>query len=321
MLTRRNTFLGAAATGAVAAITQSCSSGLSHEEVARSLCWKFRMHEHSITIERDLLRRCPVVGPDDHHLFVSLGCSTENLALAALANGLQADARFDPTGSGTVAVSLEATQAQSSRLFSAISQRQCSRSDYDGRPLSTEELRLLEHAGTSTDVRLVLLTERTAMEKVLEYVVAANTAQMNAPAFIDELTTWIRFSADEATRTGDGCALGRGGPVLRALCAAGDCTWNPQYLPEPTGRGRVDPTKVRLSAWLGETAARSGGSFWLWADDAPVHATASAGRSGLILRVVESGCTDALDHRADRRHRRVGGYGTRPHDIWKRALG
>jgi hypothetical protein len=243
MLTRRNTLLGAAAMGTVAHITQSCSSGSTHEEVARSLrrpiivnnrdrsallrelvryatlapsshntqCWKFRMHERSIAIEPDLLRRCPVVDPDDHHLFVSLGCSTENLAHAALANGLQAVARYDPTGSGTVAVSLEATQAQSSPLFRAISERQCSRSDYDGRPLSTEEFRLLEQAGTSSDVRLVLLTERTAMEKVLEYVVAANTAQMNAPTFVDELKTWIRFSADEAARTGDGLFAGASG--------------------------------------------------------------------------------------------------------------
>jgi hypothetical protein len=243
MLTRRNTLLGAAATGAVAAVTQSCSSGSNHEEVARSLrrpivvnngdrtallrelvryatlapsshntqCWKFRTHEHSITIEPDLLRRCPVVDPDDHHLFISLGCSTENLAHAALANGLQAIVRYDPTGSGAVAVSLEATQAVTSPLFHAISERQCSRSDYDGRPLSTEELRLLEQAGTSSDVHLVLLTERAAIEKVLEYVVAANTAQMNAPAFIDELTSWIRFSADEATRTGDGLFAGASG--------------------------------------------------------------------------------------------------------------
>jgi hypothetical protein len=171
-------------------------------------CWKFRMGERSIAIEPDLLRRCPVVDPDDHHLFVPLGCSTENLAHAALANGLQAVARYDPTGSGPVAVSLEATQAQSSPLFQAIAERQCSRSDYDGRPLSTEELRLLEQAGTSSDVRLVLLTERTAMEKVLEYVVAANTAQMNAPACVNELMTWIRFSADEAARSGDGLFAG-----------------------------------------------------------------------------------------------------------------
>jgi hypothetical protein len=243
MVTRRSVLAGAVAIGTVAPIMQSCSSASAQEEVARGMrrpmdvdnhdrtvlvreliryatlapsshntqCWKFRVREGSITIEPDLTRRCPVVDPDDHHLFVSLGCCTENLAQAALACGLQAIPRYDPTGSGSVAVSLEATRAQSSPLFQAISERQCTRSDYDGRPLSAEELRLLEKAGTSGDVHLVLATERIAMETVLEYVVAGNTAQMNDPRFVDELRAWIRFSADEAVRTGDGLFAGASG--------------------------------------------------------------------------------------------------------------
>ena len=49
------------------------------------------------------------------------------------------------------------------------------------------------------------------MEKVLEYVVAGNTAQMNDPAFVEELKAWIRFGADEAARTGDGLFAGASG--------------------------------------------------------------------------------------------------------------
>ena len=153
----------------------------------------------------------PAVDPDDHHLFVSLGCATENLAQAALANGLQADARFNPASAGAVAVNLEPTKALASPLFLAISERQCTRGDYDGKPLSSEELRLLEQAGTGRGVRVMLLTEHLAMEKVLEYVVAGNTIQMNDPAFVDELKAWIRFSADEAQRTGDGLFAGASG--------------------------------------------------------------------------------------------------------------
>jgi hypothetical protein len=59
------------------------------------------------------------------------------------------------------------------------------------------------------------LTERAAMEGVLEYVVAANTAQMGDAAFVAELKTWIRFDAGEAERTGDGLFSGTtGSPVL-----------------------------------------------------------------------------------------------------------
>ncbi len=174
-------------------------------------CWKFRLQERAITIEPDLSRRTAVVDPDDHHLFVSLGCATENLVQAALANGLRADARFDPAGAGGVAVALEATKALSSPMFQAITERQCTRGDYDGKPLSTDELRLLEQAGTGRGVRVMLLSERTAMEMVLEYVVSGNTAQMNDPAFVDELMAWIRFSAAEAAETGDGLYSGASG--------------------------------------------------------------------------------------------------------------
>lgn len=176
-------------------------------------CWRFHVGDRSLMISPDLTRRCPVVDPDDHHLYVSLGCATENLVQAALAHGLQADARLDPTGA--IAIELDATRARASPLFKAIAERQCTRGDYDGKPLSIDELRLLEQAGTGHGVRVLLLTQRSAMEKVLDHVVAGNTAQMNDPAFVAELKAWIRFGADEAARTGDGLFAGAtGNPAL-----------------------------------------------------------------------------------------------------------
>ena len=50
-------------------------------------CWKFRIGERTVSILPDFARRCPAVDPDDHHLFVSLGCAAENLNQAALAKG------------------------------------------------------------------------------------------------------------------------------------------------------------------------------------------------------------------------------------------
>lgn len=247
ILRRRQFVLGAAALVGTAPALVACSPGRSAEEVARNLrrsaavngsdralllrelvryatlapsshntqCWRFLLQERSVTIEPDLSRRCPVVDPDDHHLFVSLGCAAENLAHAALANGLQASANFDPAGSGSAMVTLEATKAMTSPLFQAITERQCTRGDYDGKPLSMDELRRLERAGSGNGVRVLLLTERSMMEQVLEYVVSGNTAQMSDPAFIEELKSWIRFSSGEAIRTGDGLFTGASGnPVM-----------------------------------------------------------------------------------------------------------
>ena len=174
-------------------------------------CWKFGLDAQAITVQPDLSRRCPAVDPDDHHLFVSLGCATENLVLAAHAQGLHAEPVFDPAAGGTIRVPLSPTRAVTSDRFDAIFERQCTRSEFDGRPVSTAELRLLEQAGTGTGVRLLIVDGKAAMERVLACVVAANTAQMADPAFVDELTRWIRFDDTEAVRTGDGLFTGASG--------------------------------------------------------------------------------------------------------------
>ena len=178
-------------------------------------CWKFRLEDGAISILPDLSRRCPAVDPDDHHLFVSLGCAAENLIQAALANGLKGHAGFDPTGHTALRVALEPTSPVASTLFHAIPERQSTRGEYDGRPLDRQELELLEKAGSGNGVQVILLTERQVMEKVLEYVVEGNSAQMSDPPFVEELKKWIRFSGDEAVRKGDGLyAASSGNPPL-----------------------------------------------------------------------------------------------------------
>ncbi|MEO6280289.1 Acg family FMN-binding oxidoreductase [Roseateles sp.] len=245
MLTRRPVVLGGLACATVLPGLSACSGGTAEQEAAQGLrrstapassdatairhavvhsatlapsshntqCWRFHIAEGAITIEPDFARRCPAVDPDDHHLFVSLGCATENLVHAALANGLHAEPRAD--ADGRIVVDLAPSRPFASPLFHAIALRQCTRGDYDGHALAPAELRQLEQAGTGDGVSVRLLTERPAIESVLGYVVAGNTAQMDDPAFVAELTAWIRFSAAEALRSGDGLFTGASGnPAL-----------------------------------------------------------------------------------------------------------
>jgi len=177
-------------------------------------CWKFKIEDKAITIFPDLSRRCPAVDPDDHHVFVSLGCATENLVQAALALGFEANASFDAT-QGAIRVTLAPARARVSPLFQAIPLRQCTRADFDGKALPVAELGLLERAGTSNSVRMLVLTERLRMDEVLDFVVQANTVQMADPAFVKELKTWIRFNGAEAVRTRDGLfSLTTGNPAI-----------------------------------------------------------------------------------------------------------
>jgi hypothetical protein len=166
-------------------------------------CWKFALEDKAIAILPDSSRRCPAVDPDDHHVFVSLGCAAENLVQAALAHGLKGNTAFD-AGRAALRIALEPTAATTSPLFQAIPQRQSTRAEYDGKALAPEELRQLEQAAAGAGVQLMLLTEKAMLERVLDFVVQGNTEQMNDKAFVNELKAWIRFNGSDAVHAGDG---------------------------------------------------------------------------------------------------------------------
>lgn len=174
-------------------------------------CWKFGMDAQSISIAPDYQRRCPVVDPDDHHLFVSLGCAAENLIQAAAAMGFRGDAVLSERTNESLGISLERATEVRTPLFEAIPHRQSSRAEYDAKPLAHDELRLLETAGAGNGVRVLLLTEKRAMENVLDFVVQGNTAQMRDAAFVRELKQWLRFNPRQAARMGDGLFAGSSG--------------------------------------------------------------------------------------------------------------
>ncbi|WP_136615143.1 Acg family FMN-binding oxidoreductase [Bradyrhizobium sacchari] len=163
--------------------------------------WRFTLGPESIVIAPDVSRRCPAVDPDDHHIYVSLGCAAENLVHAAAALGLRTTLRFD---AGAVVADIERAPAQVSALFAAIPNRQSTRAAYDGRPVSNDLLRSLEQAGSGEGVTVLLVTDRQQMQRLTDYVVEGNTLQMRDPKFMEELKAWMRFNESEAVATMDG---------------------------------------------------------------------------------------------------------------------
>jgi hypothetical protein len=163
--------------------------------------WKFGVSPDTISIRPDLSRRTPVVDPDEHHLWVSLGCATENLVLAAAALGKHSDVAF---GLQEVHVALDNAAPVCSPLVSAIFQRQCTRAEYDGQPIPKDVLQELARAADRGGVRLLLLPERAKVLGVLDYVMQGNSAQIRNAAFVKELRSWVRFNETDALATGDG---------------------------------------------------------------------------------------------------------------------
>jgi len=174
--------------------------------------WTFRIEGNRIIIVPDLARRCSAVDPDDHHLFASLGCAAENLIHAAAAAGWKATPTVE---SDSIAITLDRMPATATRLFEAIPRRQSTRAGYDGKPVISENLRVLERAGTMDDVSVLMLTDSAKIANVIEYVVQGNSAQMGDDAFMSELKAWMRFNESDAVASMDGLFAGStGNPSL-----------------------------------------------------------------------------------------------------------
>jgi len=166
--------------------------------------WRFRIGEGQVEILPDFSRRTAIVDPDDHHLFVSLGCAAENLAVAAGAHGRPGTLRFNPANDGSVVFEFTTGPSTPSALSDAIPRRQSTRTEYDGRPIPVADLKSLAEASAVSGIDLILLTEPRQIEPVRDLVIAGNTAQMADAAFLRELKTWLRFNPRRALASGDG---------------------------------------------------------------------------------------------------------------------
>ena len=177
--------------------------------------WRFRIGENRVDIVPDFTRRTAVVDPDDHHLFVGLGCAAENLAIAANANGHAGSVAFDAVGRGMVSFIFENGPGADLALMDAIPRRQSTRAEFDDRQVGSDDLCALVAAAKTPGVDLILVTDRSGIDGVRDLVVAGNTTQMADPAFIHELKSWLRFSPRQAMISGDGLfSASSGNPAL-----------------------------------------------------------------------------------------------------------
>jgi nitroreductase len=168
--------------------------------------WRFALSGETIDILPDFSRRLPVVDPDDHALFISLGAALENLTIAAKQRGLAPHTDYFPAhaADSLVVRLLPMSGPDESELFRAIPERQSTRSTYDGTPIPTADLRQLEAASVQDGVRFRVFTDRKQIESVTEFVKEGNRKQVSDPAFVRELIDWVRFSRKEAEAHNDG---------------------------------------------------------------------------------------------------------------------
>ncbi|HET7716929.1 MAG TPA: Tat pathway signal protein [Bauldia sp.] len=230
--------------------------------------WKFRVGPSAIDVLPDLDRRTPVVDPDDHHLYCTLGCATENLVIAGAARGFAGTPTFvaGMDGGGQINVTLTPAPARETPAFKAIPERGVSRAVYDGKPLPVDTVAALEAAARSEAVEAIMITEPARIETILALVVEGNNLQFTDPAFMNELKRWIRFDARQAIETGDGLFAG--------------CTGNPS-VPPWLGRlifGFVASPKAEAEKYAAQIRSSAGIMVLVGREADPEH-WAECGRS------------------------------------------
>ncbi|MDE0855966.1 MAG: nitroreductase family protein, partial [Nevskia sp.] len=174
--------------------------------------WRFRPTDGAIGISPDFSRRTPVVDPDDHHLYVSLGCAAENLRIAACASWQPGELEV---AADALRFRFSAGSVRPDPLYPAIFRRQSTRSVYDGRPVDAADLDTLHRAAATPGVDLALITERRTISQVRDLVMAGNDRQMGSPDFNRELKQWVRFNPGSAMASGDGLfSAASGNPIV-----------------------------------------------------------------------------------------------------------
>lgn len=213
--------------------------------------WRFSARGDVIRVCPDFSRRLPVVDPDDHALYISLGCALENLVIAAARHGCAAAVDCFPEDEPEECLRVTLTEAdvrEADDLFEAITVRQSNRQRYDGRPIPEGDVaRLLAASRCESVIVRAYSTDDPAVEPLIGFVGEGNRAQFSDRAFVDELVSWIRFSSREVRERRDGLTARALGfpPIPRWLG-----TFIMKSLVGPEGEAKRQAQAIRSSPLL-----------------------------------------------------------------------
>ncbi|MBK1620262.1 hypothetical protein CKO42_17805 [Lamprobacter modestohalophilus] len=213
--------------------------------------WQFSVNQDSIRIFPDLTRRLPVVDPDDHALYISLGCALENLLVAAAHQGLAASVESFPADEPEPCLRIQLSEGadeDTDALFRAIPERQSNRGTYDGRAIDASDLTAMLEANGCDSVQIrPFRVGDPDIEPLIDFVREANIVQFSDPAFVAELVSWIRFSRREVSTRQDGLAAAAlGFPAVPRWLGR----WIMTRLVKPEGEADRQEKAIRQSSLL-----------------------------------------------------------------------
>lgn len=166
--------------------------------------WLFRINDKSIEIHPNYDKTLPVVDFDNREFFISLGCATENLCIAASQKGYDSDVSINEEGIITIEL-IQNQQAVPDPLFHQIDVRQTNRSVFNGEIVPVDSIDILKAIPVPHGINIHFYDNGTAeFDTISSFVYRGNIIQMQNKAFKEELRGWMRYNKKHQDETRDG---------------------------------------------------------------------------------------------------------------------
>lgn len=168
--------------------------------------WKFENTEDGVVIHPDFSRALPVVDNESYELYISLGCSLENLIIAATQKDYEYTIEYPNTATGSIYIKLAKGEnnAQADKMFDFITTRQVTKCKYNNQSVSSDDLQQLSACFNPDGVSMLVLDGKKNIQRITPLIIEASNLQFGNKNFVNELVSWCRFSKDEAVKTRDG---------------------------------------------------------------------------------------------------------------------
>lgn len=166
--------------------------------------WKFKMFEDRIEIIPDYTKTLDIVDANNRELFISLGCATENLTIAA--SNLGYESILEIANTGDIKIHLNKSDILADPLFTEIDKRQTNRNVYESKIIADNILqRCLQVMPKEDKIHIYSWqNSSTQFDTLAKYIMEGNIRQLEDQNFKDELKSWMRYNNKSAESTNDG---------------------------------------------------------------------------------------------------------------------
>ena len=180
--------------------------------------WLFRICEDSIEIHPDNRKTLHVVDRNRREMFVSLGCATENLCIAAGSIGYAS--KVHVSEEGIISIELHSVDNQKKTLlYGQITRMQTNRSIYNVKQIPEKVIRELLTLEREEYIGIYCWQKQSIeFNKIRDYVLVGNKIQMSDSRFKNELKSLMRFNKRDEQQNLDGLSYAVfGAPNLPTL--------------------------------------------------------------------------------------------------------